>query len=102
MARKKKTKTRPFDAAKYLNSREAVEAYMEEALASGDPAFVAQALGTVARARGMTGIAKKAGLSRESLYKTLSKEGNPEFGSVMRVIAALGLKLSVTAAQTRH
>ncbi len=98
MAKKKKLKTYPFDAAEYLDSEEAISAYMEEALEIGDPAFIARALGTVARARGMAKIAKKAGLSRESLYKALSAEGNPEFGTVIRVMQALGLKLSITPA----
>lgn len=97
----KKKKTTRFDSAEYLDSDEAVSAYLDEALATGDPAFVAHALGTVARARGMSGIAKKAGLSRESLYKALSTEGNPEFGTVVRVVRALGLKLSVTAEPAR-
>lgn len=101
MAKKKKT-TR-FDSAEYLDSAEAVGAYLEEALKTDDPAFIAHALGTVARARGMSQIAKKAGLSRESLYKALSAEGNPEFGTVIRVMQALGLRLSVTSAPThRH
>jgi len=97
---KAKIKTSLYDSAEYLDSDEAVSAYMEEALATDDPAFIAKALGTVARARGMAQIAKKAGLSRESLYKALSAEGNPEFGTVMRVIHALGLKFSVTASST--
>ena len=101
---KKKTKdpiTRPYDSAEYLNSAEAIQTYMEEALETNDAAFIAKALGTMARARGMSQIAKKAGLSRESLYKALSTEGNPEFGTVIRVMHALGLKFSVTAAQAR-
>ena len=69
---------------------------MQEALEANDPAFIAGALGTIARARGMSRIAKKAGLSRESLYKALSTEGNPEFGTVIRVMHALGLKFSIT------
>jgi probable addiction module antidote protein len=96
---KKKTKTSPYDSAEYLNSREAITAYMEEALETHDPAFIAKALGTIARARGMSRIAKKAGLSRESLYKALSTEGNPEFGTIIRVMQALGLKFSITATQ---
>ena len=98
---KTKTKTIPFDAADYLDSDEAIGAYMEEALATQDPAFITVALGSVARARGMSQIAKKAGLSRESLYKALSTDGNPEFGTVMRVMNALGLKFSITASQVR-
>ncbi|MDR3449844.1 MAG: putative addiction module antidote protein [Alphaproteobacteria bacterium] len=99
MPKKKKTGTTPFDSAVYLDSREAVNAYMEEALATGDPSFIAQALGTIARAQGMASIAKKAGLSRESLYKTLSREGNPEFGTVLRVMHALGMEFSVSTSR---
>lgn len=97
MAKKKsKTTTKPYDSAEYLDGDESINAYMEEALETNDPAFIAKALGTIARARGMSQIAKKAGLSRESLYKTLSSEGNPEFGTVIRVMNALGLKFSIT------
>ncbi|MDX2144428.1 MAG: putative addiction module antidote protein [Rhodospirillaceae bacterium] len=95
---KKKLKTAAFDAAEYLDSDEAIGAYLEEALASADPKFIALALGTVARARGMAQIAKKAKLSRESLYKALSADGNPEFATIVRVMRALGLKFSVTSA----
>jgi probable addiction module antidote protein len=100
MARKrtKAIATRPYDSAEYLDSDEAVSAYIEDALESDDPTFIAHALGTVARARGMAKVAKKAGLSRESLYKALGPDGNPEFGTVIRVLRALGLKFSVTAA----
>jgi probable addiction module antidote protein len=98
MAKKKsKTKTTVYDSAEFLDSSEAVNAYMEEALETDDPAFIAKALGTIARARGMSDVAKKAGLSRESLYKALSTDGNPEFGTVIRVMHALGLKFSITA-----
>jgi probable addiction module antidote protein len=102
--KKKKTKaleTRPYDSAEYLTNNDAIHAYMEEALETNDPALIAKALGTVARARGMSQIAKKAGLSRESLYKALSTEGNPEFGTVIRVMHALGLKFSVTPTDAR-
>jgi probable addiction module antidote protein len=98
---KKKERTSTYDSAEYLNSRQAVNAYMEEALETNDPAFIAMALGTIARARGMSKVAKKAGLSRESLYKALSTGGNPEFGTIMRVMQALGLKFRVTAMQVR-
>jgi probable addiction module antidote protein len=93
---RKKLKTYPYDSAEYLPSSDAIHAYMEEALETDDSAFIAKALGTIARARGMSQIAKKAGLSRESLYKSLSKEGNPEFDTVIRVMQALGLRFSVT------
>jgi probable addiction module antidote protein len=91
-----KTKTRPFDPAEYLSDDEAIAAYIEEALEIGDSAFIADALGVVARARGMSHIAKEAGLGRESLYKALSSDGNPEFATVLRVLKALGLRLSVS------
>jgi probable addiction module antidote protein len=93
---KEKSKTYPYDSAEYLTSGAAIHAYMEEALETDDAAFIAKALGTIARARGMSHIAKKAGLSRESLYKALSKEGNPEFDTVIRVMQALGLRFSIT------
>lgn len=93
-------KTRPFDAAEYLEDDRAIAEYLEEALKvateDANPAFLAHALGTVARARGMSQIAKDAGLSRESLYKALGSEGNPELGTILRVVRALGLKLTIT------
>jgi probable addiction module antidote protein len=105
MAKKKTkaqaTQTRPYDSAEYLDGDEAIHAYMEAALETNDPAFIAKALGTIARARGMSQIAKRAGLSRESLYKALSTEGNPEFGTVIRVMQALGLKFSIAASSAR-
>jgi probable addiction module antidote protein len=91
------TTTRPFDPATYLTSPEAITAYLAEALATNDPAFVADALGVVARARGMTRVAQAAGLSRESLYRALSAEGNPELSTLLRVLSVLGLQLSIRA-----
>ena len=88
-----KTKTRPYDAAEYLETAEDMAAYLEAALEDGEPTVVVQALGTIARARGMSQIARETGLGRESLYKALSPEGNPEFATVMKVVRALGLKL---------
>ena len=87
-------KTRPYDSAAYLKDAAAIAAYMSEALATNDPAFIRKAMGTVARARGMSEIARAAGLSRESLYKALGAEGNPEFGTVLRVLRACGLHLA--------
>jgi probable addiction module antidote protein len=98
-AKTTRVKTTRFDSAEYLDSDEAIGAYLEEALETEDPAFIAHALGTVARARGMSQIAKETGLSRESLYKALSTEGNPEFSTVIRVMKALGLRLSVAPAE---
>ncbi|MDZ7583094.1 MAG: addiction module antidote protein [Deltaproteobacteria bacterium] len=89
----RKTKTRPYDAAEYLETAEDMAAYLEAALEDGDPSIVVKALGTIARARGMTQISRDTGLGRESLYKALSPEGNPEFATVMKVVRALGLKL---------
>lgn len=88
-------KTKPFDPAEYLDTNEGIATYMTEALETGDPAFVADALGVIARARGMTEVSREAGVSRESLYRALSTDGNPEFGTVMRVARALGLRFSV-------
>ena len=92
-------KTLPYDSAEYLEDDQAIVEYLEEALKiateDSDPSFLTVALGTVARARGMSQIAKDAGLSRESLYKALGSEGNPEFGTVLKVLQALGLKLSI-------
>jgi probable addiction module antidote protein len=87
--------TRPFDPAAYLDSNEAAAAYMTEALDSNDLGFIADALGVVAGARGMTLVARDAGLSRESLYRTLSPDGNPELGTLPRVLGVLGLRLSI-------
>jgi probable addiction module antidote protein len=88
-----KTKTRIYDAAEYLTSEKEMAAYLEEAFSQGDPSLVVQALGTIAKARGMATIAKSAGLRRESLYKALSPEGNPEFNTVLKVVKALGIRL---------
>jgi probable addiction module antidote protein len=91
-------KTKVFDAAAYLETEEDVIAYLTEALASADAAIVAHALGTVARARGMSRIAREAGLSRESLYRALSPDGNPELATVLRIVAAIGLRLTAESA----
>lgn len=93
-------KTTQFDAADYLDSEERQVAYVTAALETGDADFVRDALGLIARARGMSGIAKSAGLNRESLYKALGESGNPEFATVMRIVRALGLTLSAHPAAT--
>lgn len=87
-------KTTPYDSAEYLDSDEAIAAYLDEALGSADPAHIAHALGIVARARGMTEIARGAGVSREHLYRALKETGNPELATVVGVLKALGLRLS--------
>jgi probable addiction module antidote protein len=91
-------KTKRFDAADYLDTEVRQVAYISVVLESGDADFVRDALGLVARARGASEIAKKAGLNRESLYKALGETGNPEFGTVMRIVHALGLTLSARPA----
>ena len=91
-------RTRTWDAAEHLRSRDEMAAYLEAALDDGDAALVAAALGDIARASGMTAIARETGLGRESLYKALSPEGNPEFATVLKVIRSMGLKLHASAA----
>jgi len=90
-------RTTRFDAADYLASEERQAAYITAALETGDADFVRDALGLVARARGMGEIAKSSGLNRESLYKAFGEFGNPEFSTVMRVLGAMGLRLSARA-----
>ncbi len=91
--------TTVFDPADYLDDDDAVAAYIEEALATDDPSFIARAIGDVARARGMAKIASDTGLARENLYKALSAAGNPEFATVLKVLKALGIRLSVATEQ---
>lgn len=95
-----KITTRPWDTTEHLQTDEDIAAYLDAALdeAGDDPAFIAEALGTVARARGMSELARNTGLAREALYRALSPTGNPSFGTVLKVIKALGVKLHVTAA----
>ena len=92
------TVTIPWDPAEHLTTEEDRAAYLEAALEEGDPALVAAALGDIARAKGMTQVAKDAGLSRESLYRALSADGNPSFATVLKVAKALGVKLHAEAA----
>lgn len=84
-----------WDSAEFLETDEAVAAYLEEAFETGDAAFIVKALGVVARARGMSDLAQRSGMSRTSLYKALNGEGRPEFGTILRVARALGLDLTV-------
>ena len=85
----------PWDSAEHLESDEDAALYLDACLEESDPALIAHALGVIAEARGMTQLARDTGLSRESLYKALSAEGNPEFATVMKVIKALGFRLHV-------
>ncbi len=89
------TITTPYDVAEHLRSPEEMAVYLEACIeeADGDAAFIAKALGNIARAKGMSQVARDAGVSRESLYKALSGERTPSFDTILKVVAALGLKL---------
>ena len=95
-----KTITTRYEVAEHLRSPEEMAAYLEACLeeADGNAAFIAKALGDIARAKGMTQVARDAGLSRESLYKALSGERSPDFDTILKVVGALGLKLHAEAA----
>lgn len=88
-------KTTAFDAAVYLDSPEAVAAYIDAALETGDAAFIAAALGDVARSEGMTKVARSSGVARDSLYKSLKEGGNPTLSTFVSVLSSLGLELHV-------
>jgi probable addiction module antidote protein len=90
-----------WDSADYLKTEEDIELYFELCLEEdpGDGSLVRRALGSIARARGMSQLARDTGLAREGLYKALSPEGNPEFATIMKVIKALGLKLGAQSAE---
>jgi probable addiction module antidote protein len=95
-----KTQTKTWDITEHLKTEADMVAYLDAALEEGDASLIAAALGDIARAKGMSQVAKDTGLGRESLYKTLSPTGNPEFATVLKVMGALGLQLhagSVTA-----
>jgi probable addiction module antidote protein len=95
-----KTQTRKYDVAEHLRTPEEMALYLDACIeeSDGDAAFIAKALGDIARAQGMSEVAKKAGLSRESLYKALSGDRNPDFSTVLKVSRALGLRLHAAAA----
>jgi probable addiction module antidote protein len=93
--------TKKWDPAEHLETEIDMAAYLEAALEEGDATLVAAALGDIARAKGMTQVAKDAGLGRESLYKSLSVSGNPELSTILKVISALGLQLHATPASSK-
>ena len=96
-------KLRKWDSAEHLKTEEDMALYLQACMdeAGDDAAFIASALGTIARARGMSQLARDTGLGRESLYKALSGEGNPSFATILKVVNALGLKLSASSAHAR-
>ena len=97
-----KTITTRYDVAEHLRTPEEMAAYLQACLeeANDDAAFIAKALGDIARAKGMTQVARDAGLSRESLYKALSGDRSPSFDTILKVLGALGLKLHAEAIPT--
>ena len=98
----KKTTTTRYDVAEHLRTTNEMAAYLEACMeeANGDAAFIAKALGDIARAKGMTQVARDSGLSRESLYKALSGDRAPSFDTILKVVDALGLKLHVEAVRS--
>ncbi len=86
-----------YDVTEYLETEEDMAAYLNAALEDGDPAVLSAALGDIARAKGMTQLARETGISRDGLYKALSPTGNPSFATVQKVINALGMKVEVAA-----
>jgi probable addiction module antidote protein len=97
MAKRKTPKLRKFDPANYLKSEKDVAFYLNACLEEGgdDPAFVAAALGDIARAKGISDLAEKTGMTRAGLYKALGKDGNPSFGAVLKVVHAMGLEIRI-------
>ncbi len=91
-----KVPTRPYDSAEYIDSPEAAAAFLEAALEDGDPQLITATLGDIARSKGMAIIAEQTGLAREALYKSLSADGNPRLTTLLGVLRAMGLRLSVT------
>ena len=92
-----RVKTYPYDPAEDLISKEGIAIFMADALETGDAAYIAKALGVVARAKGMTELARETGLSREQLYRSFSEEGNPTLKTMLAVMNALGLDMTVKA-----
>lgn len=91
--KKKTIKTTKWNVVDYLKTDEDMADYLEAAMEDGNPSVIATAIGNIARAKGMTQVARKAGIGRVSLYKALSPDGNPEFATILKVVKALGLRL---------
>jgi probable addiction module antidote protein len=92
-------KTQPYDPARHLTSPEAQAELLSDAMQTGDAGYIANALGVIARARGMTEVARGAGITREALYRALSEDGDPRLTTLLGVMRSLGLRLSVQAAE---
>ena len=93
-----KLQTQPWDVIEHLKTNDDMIAYLDAALEDGDPTLIVAVLGDIARAKGMTSLARDTGLGRESLYKSLSPTGNPEFATILKVVRSLGLQFHVQAA----
>ncbi|MEH3117140.1 MAG: putative addiction module antidote protein [Methylorubrum populi] len=93
--------THPYDTAEHLTTPEHIAVYLDAVLEDNDPALLAHALGVIARARGMAQIAQETGRSREQLYRTLSDKGNPQLDTLMGVLKAMGLRLSIQPTEAR-
>jgi probable addiction module antidote protein len=91
--------TIPFDASEFFTDPEAQAELLNDAFETGDAKYIAHALGVIAKAKGMTQVAREAGVTREALYKALSENGDPKFSTLLSVARALGLKLTVTPAE---
>ena len=90
-------KAAPYDAAEFLTDDETIAEYLTEALEADDPKYLAKALGAVARAKGgMAQLARETGIAREALYRALSETGNPELGTALKVMHALGVRLTAS------
>lgn len=92
-------KVTPFDVAQYLDNEKVMAAYLKEVMETGDNELFLSALGDIAKARGMTEVAKASGLSRESLYKAVRPGSKPQYETIDRIVHALGLKLTVSPAR---
>ncbi|KVT43100.1 addiction module antidote protein [Burkholderia ubonensis] len=91
-----------FDGSKYLKDEDAIRHYLAQAFADGDSRLIQAALGNVAKARGMSALARDSGLKREALYRALSEGGNAEFATIMKVVSALGLRLTIAPPAPTH
>jgi probable addiction module antidote protein len=93
------SRAKPYDGSKYLSDEVTIRHYLNNALESGDARLIQAALGTIAKARGMTEIARESGIKREALYRALSNTGNPEFGTILAVVHALGMRIQLEPAE---